>query len=75
MKEMEVDEEMYPLENHTNFDEYSQLKPPEGEEKSKKEKEEAVDKDMPEKATAIYKTYKPFEKKGFLSCQRKRYEY
>ena len=30
--QMEVDDEMYPLENVTNFDDHNQLKPPEKEE-------------------------------------------
>ena len=59
--QMEVDDEMYPLENVTNFDDYNQLKPPEKEERSKG-KEKVTEEDVPAKSSKTYRSYKPFEK-------------
>lgn len=80
MLEMEVDDEMYPIENITDYSQYHDLKPPEKMNIIKKE-------DVQDKAfvngndgsqkngRGSYKHFKDTEKKQlFLSCVRERYD-
>ncbi|KAI8640826.1 hypothetical protein BD408DRAFT_433835, partial [Parasitella parasitica] len=57
--EMEVDEEMYPIETVTNFGMYQELKPPEKPEKNNEKKEDRGDVKLENNTTTrIYKSYK-----------------
>ncbi|KAI7898441.1 uncharacterized protein BX663DRAFT_524735, partial [Cokeromyces recurvatus] len=55
--QMEVDNEMYPVESVTNYDRYTELKPPEKEIKTKT-KTLPNDKKQTNKGTKAYKHYK-----------------
>ena len=62
--QMEVDDEAYPLQNVTNFDEYTQLKPPERDVNYVNEEvdEGPDDKGRSMKTIRTYRSYKPSEK-------------
>ncbi|CEP09554.1 hypothetical protein [Parasitella parasitica] len=61
--EMEVDEEMYPIETVINFGMYQELKPPEKPEKNNEKKENRGDFKLENNTTTrIYKIYKEVEK-------------
>lgn len=61
--DMEVDEEVYPIETVTNFRMYQELKPPEKPEKTNEKKEDRGDVKLENNTTTrIYKSYKEVEK-------------
>ncbi|KAK4509680.1 uncharacterized protein ATC70_006982 [Mucor velutinosus] len=66
--EMEVDEEMYPIETVTNFGMYQELKPPEKPEKNNEKKEDRGDVKLENNTTTrIYKSYKEVEKEQLFA--------
>ncbi|KAK4521056.1 uncharacterized protein ATC70_004046 [Mucor velutinosus] len=71
--EMEVDEEMYPIETVTNFGMYHELKAPENPEKNNANQQEREDVKMEGKRTgSTYKTYKESEKEQLFALVYKR---
>ncbi|KAI8967804.1 hypothetical protein BDF20DRAFT_792955, partial [Mycotypha africana] len=66
--EMEVDEEMYPIETVTNFGMYQELKPPEKLEKNNEKKEDRGDVKLENNTTTrIYKSYKEAKKEQLFA--------
>ncbi|CEP15746.1 hypothetical protein [Parasitella parasitica] len=66
--QMEIDDEAYPLQNVTNFDDYTELKPPEGKATPivEDKDEESSDEDVVMKSVKNYRSYKAFEKEHFF---------